>query len=108
MNFITISQGVESTMTKPLHYINQLRIGDVYIPTIREHGVTKELTGVLVQFIMKYHHDTGLDIKEIYLPPSIFFTKVVEQEILPLNMASEVVELASNLSPALPTTTQIT
>ncbi|CAG8739343.1 3465_t:CDS:2, partial [Cetraspora pellucida] len=132
MNFITISQDVESTTTKLLHYINQLRIGDVYTPTIREHvnkkvqfgammsvaktsiqvavskGVTKELTEVLVQFIMKYHHDTGLDIKEISLPPSMFSTKVVEQETLPLNMASEVVELASNLSPALLTTTQIT
>ena len=71
-------------------------------------GITKELTGVLVQFIMKYRHDTGLGIKEISLPPSMFSTKVVEQETLPLNMASEVVELASNLSPALPTTTQIT
>ena len=89
MNFITISQGVESTTTKPLHYINQLRIGDVYTPTIREHvnkkvqfgammsvaktsvqvavseGITKELTGVLVQFIMKYHRDTVLGIKKI-------------------------------------------
>ncbi|CAG8689334.1 1894_t:CDS:2, partial [Cetraspora pellucida] len=126
------SQGVESTMTKLLHYINQLRIGDVYTLTIRKHvnkkvqfgammsmvktsiqvavseGVTEELTGVLVQFIMKYYRDTGLGIKEIFLPPSMFSTKVVEQETSPLNMASEVVELASNLLSALLTTTQIT
>ncbi|CAG8793839.1 36782_t:CDS:2, partial [Racocetra persica] len=45
---------------------------------------------------------------EISLSPSMFSTKVVEQETSTLNIASEVVELASNLSPALPTTTQIT
>ncbi|CAG8716701.1 1710_t:CDS:1, partial [Cetraspora pellucida] len=52
--------------------------------------VTEELTGVLVQFIMKYYHNTRLDIKEIFLPSSMFFTKVVEQETSPLNMTSEV------------------
>ncbi|CAG8580153.1 10012_t:CDS:1 [Cetraspora pellucida] len=116
-------------MTKLLYYINQLRIGNVYILTIRKHvnkkvqfgammsvaktsvqvavsgSVTEELTKVLVQFIKKYHHDTGLGIKKISLSLSMFFTKVVKQETSPLNMASKVVKLASNLSLTLSTTT---
>ncbi|CAG8565858.1 9246_t:CDS:2 [Cetraspora pellucida] len=67
-------------------------------------GVTEELTRVLVQFIMKYYCDTGLDIKKIFLSPSIFFTKVVKQETLPLNITSKIVKLAFNLSLALFTT----
>ncbi|CAG8708022.1 20916_t:CDS:2 [Cetraspora pellucida] len=55
-------------------------------------GVTEKLTEILVQFIIKYCHNTGLGIKKISLPLSIFFIKVVKQETSLLNMASEVLK----------------
>ncbi|CAG8665380.1 16254_t:CDS:2, partial [Cetraspora pellucida] len=84
-----------------------LKTCDVYTPAIRSHinkkvqfgttmsvaktsvqiavseSVTEELTGLLVQFIMKYHHDTGLGIKDTLLSSNImlqefFITEVME------------------------------
>ncbi|RIB18850.1 hypothetical protein C2G38_2183509 [Gigaspora rosea] len=50
---------------------------------------------------MKYHRDTGLGIKEISLPPSMFSAKAVEQETFssPSTSSAEVVELASKFLP---------
>ncbi|RIB06264.1 hypothetical protein C2G38_2217567 [Gigaspora rosea] len=88
MNFITISQGVKSTMTIPLHYINQLRPNNVYTSTIREY-VNKK-----VQFGSTIH-------KKTFLPPSMSSAKAVEQEtfLSPSIFSAEVVELAFNFSP---------
>ncbi|CAG8557994.1 15955_t:CDS:2, partial [Dentiscutata heterogama] len=70
--------------------------GDVSCSTT----LVKNILGVTS--LMKYLSDYEDDV-ENYLPGF-----VVEQETSPLNMASEVVELAFSLLLALPTTTQIT
>ena len=73
-------------MAVPLHYINQIRLDNVYTPAAKEYidkkaqfgstmslaktsiqiaiaeGATAELIGTLMQFIMKYCNDTGLGV----------------------------------------------
>ncbi|CAB4421574.1 unnamed protein product [Rhizophagus irregularis] len=55
-------QGNKDYTTKALYYINQIRSKDK-CPT---EGVASELIGLLTQFIMKYRHNTGLNIKEVH------------------------------------------
>ncbi|CAG8619199.1 3322_t:CDS:1 [Cetraspora pellucida] len=88
-NHITIFQGTKTYTTKLLRYIDQMRIANSYTPTIKENinkkikfsammsvaktsvqvameeGATSELTGLLIEFIMKYHRNTGLNIEEV-------------------------------------------
>jgi hypothetical protein len=86
--YITIAQGNKTYSSRPLHYIDQIRTGNVYTSTIKKkadkrieygntmsvaktsvqiavaEGATRELTGLLSQFITKYRHNTGLNIDE--------------------------------------------
>ena len=88
-SYITISQGNKTYSNRPLHYINQVRIDNVYTLTIKKRankrvkfgnimsviktsvqiavaeGIAGELTGLLTQFIMKYRRSTGLNIGKI-------------------------------------------
>ncbi|RIB29582.1 hypothetical protein C2G38_2027580 [Gigaspora rosea] len=90
--YITIAQGTKSYTTQGLHFINEIRMSNVYTPSIRkkvnkriefgstmsvaktsvqiaiEEGVTSELTGLLTQFISKYHRNTGLNMEKVYRP----------------------------------------
>ncbi|PKY44932.1 hypothetical protein RhiirA4_459383 [Rhizophagus irregularis] len=61
-NYIIVAQGNKDYTTKALYYINQIRSKDK-CPT---EGVASELIGLLTQFIMKYRHNTGLNIKEVH------------------------------------------
>jgi hypothetical protein len=87
--YATIAQGNKTYSIKPLHYIDQIRTGNVYTSTIKKtadkrikfgstmsmaktsvkiavtEGATGELTGFLMQFIMKYWRTTGLNIEEV-------------------------------------------
>ncbi|CAB5130638.1 unnamed protein product [Rhizophagus irregularis] len=87
---ITIVKGKTSNTATPLHYINQIRLNNVYTPAARERvnkkvqygntmslaktsiqiavaeSATAELIGILMQFIMKYRNNTGLGIEEVY------------------------------------------
>ncbi|PKY59582.1 hypothetical protein RhiirA4_430506 [Rhizophagus irregularis] len=87
--YATIAQGNKTYSIKPLHYIDQIRTGNVYTSTIKKtadkrikfgsamsmaktsvqiavtEGATGELTGLLTQFIMKYRRATGLNIEEV-------------------------------------------
>ena len=87
---IVILKGVKDYTSIPLYYINQIRTTNVNIPAIRENvnkkvqfgttmsiaktsvqiavaeSVTAELTGILMQFIMKYRHNTGLGVEEVH------------------------------------------
>jgi hypothetical protein len=89
LEYITIAQGNKTYSGKPLYYIDQIRPGNVYTPTIKKRtdkriefgntmsvaktsvqiavaeGVSGELVGLLSQFIMKYRHSTGLNISEV-------------------------------------------
>jgi hypothetical protein len=80
---ITIINGKTNYEAIPLRYISQIRYDNVYTPAVREHvnkkaqygttmslaktgiqiaiaeGVTAELIGTLMQFIMKYRNNTG-------------------------------------------------
>ena len=86
-NYIIIAQGNKTYSNKPLHYIDQIRAGNVYTPTIKKRAdkriefgstmsvaktsvqiavvesATGELTGLLTQFIMKYRQGTGLGME---------------------------------------------
>ncbi|CAG8748411.1 15992_t:CDS:2, partial [Cetraspora pellucida] len=128
---LLFSRGVKSTTSILLHYMNQVRTCDVYTLAIRSQvnkkfqfgttmsvaktsiqiavseSVTEELTGLLMQFIMKHCHDTGLDIKDISSFPNIMlqesFTAKVTKSISTTN---EVTESISNLVLASSTITQ--
>ncbi|PKC56602.1 hypothetical protein RhiirA1_473761, partial [Rhizophagus irregularis] len=87
---ITIVKGKTSNTATPLHYINQIRLNNVYTPAARERvnkkvqygntmslaktsiqiavaeSATAELIGILMQFIMKYRNNTGLGIEEVH------------------------------------------
>ncbi|CAG8761134.1 9125_t:CDS:2, partial [Rhizophagus irregularis] len=87
---ITIVKGKTSNTATLLHYINQIRLNNVYIPAAKERvnkkvqygntmslvktsiqiavaeSATAELIGILMQFIMKYRNNTGLGIEEVY------------------------------------------
>ncbi|CAB5337721.1 unnamed protein product [Rhizophagus irregularis] len=87
--YATIAQGNKTYSIKLLHYIDQIRTGNVYTSTIKKtadkriefgsamsmaktsvqiavtEGATGELTGLLTQFIMKYRYTTGLNIEEV-------------------------------------------
>ncbi|CAG8553558.1 6768_t:CDS:2, partial [Rhizophagus irregularis] len=87
--YATIAQGNKTYSIKLLHYIDQIRTGNVYTSTIKKtadkkiefgsamsmaktsvqiaviEGATGELTGLLTQFIMKYRRATGLNIEEV-------------------------------------------
>ncbi|CAG8753237.1 20323_t:CDS:2 [Gigaspora margarita] len=89
-DYITISQRIKIYITKLLHYIDQMRTANSYMPTIRENvskkvkfgtmilvaktcvqvameeNVISELTGLLMEFIMKYCRSTGLNIEKVY------------------------------------------
>src|SRR6266498_3947818 len=89
-NYIIVSQGTKAYTTRALYYIDQIQTTNVYTLSIRENinkkikfstmmsvaktsiqvtiaeGITSELTGLLTQFIMKYCHNTGLNIKEVH------------------------------------------
>ena len=89
LGYVTIARGNKSYTAKSLHYVNQIRTGNVYTPTIRNRvdkriefgntmsvaktsvqvavaeGTTIELIGLLTQFITKYRCNTGLNINEI-------------------------------------------
>ncbi|CAG8782374.1 12203_t:CDS:1, partial [Rhizophagus irregularis] len=84
------AQGNKDYTTKALYYIDQIRSANIYTSNIKEkvskkiefgstisvaktsvqvavaEGVASELIGLLTQFIMKYHHNTGLNIEEIH------------------------------------------
>ncbi|CAG8801922.1 14562_t:CDS:2 [Cetraspora pellucida] len=88
-NHITIFQKTKTYTTKSLHYINQIQIANNYTSTIKENvnnkikfsatmsvtkisiqfaveeGATPELTGLFMEFIMKYHRNTELNIEEV-------------------------------------------
>ncbi|GET51050.1 hypothetical protein GLOIN_2v1472705 [Rhizophagus irregularis DAOM 181602=DAOM 197198] len=87
---VVIAQGNKDYTTKALYYIDQIRSANIYTSNIKEkvskkiefgstisvaktsvqvavaEGVASELIGLLTQFIMKYHHNTGLNIEEIH------------------------------------------
>jgi hypothetical protein len=87
--FITIVNGERKHTAIPLSYMNNLRTENVYTPTIRgqankkiKYGIamsmaktsiqiavmedaTSELIRILIQFIMKYHKNTGLSIDTV-------------------------------------------
>ncbi|GBC53877.1 protein FAR1-RELATED SEQUENCE 5-like [Rhizophagus irregularis DAOM 181602=DAOM 197198] len=87
---ITIVKGKTSNTATLLHYINQIRLNNVYIPAAKERvnkkvqygntmslvktsiqiavaeSATAELIGILMQFIMKYRNNTGLGIEEVH------------------------------------------
>ncbi len=89
-NYITIARGTKAYTTNPLLYINQMRTANIYTLDVRENfnkklkfgtlmsvaktsvqiavaeGVTSELTGLLTEFIIKYHRNTGLNIEEVH------------------------------------------
>ena len=77
-NYITITQGTKTYTTNSLQYIDQMRTTGVYTPNLKEkfnkkfqygttmsvaktciqitvvEGVSSELTGLLIEFILKY------------------------------------------------------
>ncbi|CAG8765744.1 3036_t:CDS:1, partial [Rhizophagus irregularis] len=89
-NYIIVAQGNKDYTTKALYYIDQIQSANVYTSNIKERvnkkiefgstisvaktsvqvavaeGVVSELIGLLTQFIMKYHHNTGLNIEKVY------------------------------------------
>ena len=87
--YIIIAQGNKTYSNKLLHYIDQIRTGNVYTSTIKKRAdkriefgsimsmaktsvqiavaenATGELTGLLMQFIIKYRSKMGLNINEV-------------------------------------------
>ena len=86
---ISIANGKTSYEATPLCFMNQIRLDNVYTSAVKEHvnkkaqygttmslaktsiqiaikeGATAELIGTLMQFIMKYRNNTGLNIEEV-------------------------------------------
>ncbi|RGB32217.1 hypothetical protein C1646_763158 [Rhizophagus diaphanus] len=89
-NYIIVAQENKDYTTKALCYIDQIWSANVYTSNIKEkvskkiefgstisvaktsiqvavaEGVASELIRLLTQFITKYHHNTGLNIKEVH------------------------------------------
>lgn len=90
---IVISQGIKSSTSIVLHYIEQIRPTNVSIPVIKENinkkvqfgtamslaktsvqiaiseSAVSELIGILMQFNMKYRHNTGFGMEETSRAP---------------------------------------
>ena len=84
---ISIANEKTSYEATSLCFMNQIRLDNIYTPAVKEHvnkkaqygttmslaktsiqitieeGATAELTGTLMQFIMKYRNNTGLNIE---------------------------------------------
>ncbi|CAG8827763.1 6479_t:CDS:2, partial [Cetraspora pellucida] len=125
-NFVTVFRGIQSATSVPLHYMNQVRTCNVYTTAIRSHinkkvqfgttmfvaktsiqiavseSVTEELTGLLVQFIIKYCRGTGLGIKDTSSSPNImlqefFTTEVTESTSNHVSESSTITQLLRNV-----------
>ncbi|CAB5381352.1 unnamed protein product [Rhizophagus irregularis] len=88
-NYIIVAQGNKDYIyTKALYYIDQIQSANVYTSNIKEkiskkidftmsvtktsvqvavvEGIASELIRLFTKFITKYHHNTGLNIKEVH------------------------------------------
>ncbi|CAG8695017.1 15141_t:CDS:2 [Gigaspora margarita] len=83
-NFVTIFRGIKTKTSA------QIAVSE---------GVTEELTGILMQFIMKYCHDTGLGIKDTSSLSSIMLQKLftATKDTKSTFTITEVTESTSNL-----------
>jgi len=89
-NYVTIAWRTKSYTTDLLQYMDQMWIANIYTSNIKKNASKKlkfntmilivkiniqivmmediisELTRLLTEFILKYHQNTGLNIKEVH------------------------------------------
>jgi hypothetical protein len=120
-SYITISQGNKAYSSEPLHYIDQIRTGNVYTSDIKKRvnkrvefgstmsvaktsvqiavteGATGELIGLLTQFITKYRCNTGLNINEVREVFSYDITKndYQRQPLEPLDIVNSIPKISN-------------
>ncbi|RIB01541.1 hypothetical protein C2G38_2230524 [Gigaspora rosea] len=127
LEYITVSKGIKSFTTNPLYYIDNIRAGNVYLSPIRNkvdkriefgntmsvartsiqvamaENVTAKLTGLLIQFLMKYRRSTGLNIEEVHysmlqsneIPESFSIVADSERQVLSNNTSCNLPEISN-------------
>ena len=57
---------VRENFNKKLKFGTLMSIAKTSVQIAVAEGVTSELTGLLTEFIIKYHRNTGLNIEEVH------------------------------------------